>query len=72
MTFYDHAAPIPGLVEYHPDTGTATIAWTPTWKGEHMIAAIELEPGGLASGRAVPVQVVGDGANLGSSCARIA
>lgn len=71
VTFYDNATPIPGLTEYHPDTRTATITWTPTSKGEHIIAAIQLEPDNLASGRAFPIQVTGDGLNLGSSCARI-
>ncbi|WP_067706537.1 hypothetical protein [Nocardia yamanashiensis] len=71
VTFYDHATQIPGFGDYHPDTRTVTTTWTPSWKGEHMIAAIQLEPGGLASGRGIPFQVVGDGLNTGSSCIRL-
>ncbi|MFF2555215.1 hypothetical protein ACFVUS_29720 [Nocardia sp. NPDC058058] len=70
VTFYDHANQIPGAGDYHPDTRTVTTLWTPGWKGEHMIAAIQIEPGGLASGRGIPFQVVGQGVNTGSSCLR--
>ncbi|MEV6769202.1 hypothetical protein AB0N05_11305 [Nocardia sp. NPDC051030] len=71
VTFYDNARQIPGFGDYHPDTHTVTTPWTPGSKGEHMIAAIQIEPGGLASGRGIPFQVVGDGSNTGSSCIRV-
>ncbi|WP_459959029.1 hypothetical protein [Nocardia sp. IFM 10818] len=71
VIFYDHAVPIPGMVDFHPDSRTVSIVWTPGWQGVHMISVIQIEPGGLASGRAKPVEVVGNGVNTGSSCVRM-
>ncbi|GAA5066619.1 hypothetical protein [Nocardia callitridis] len=56
------------VAEYHPESGTATISWTPTHTGRQNVFAQQFKPGQYTSADYTTVDVVGNGVNTGSSC----
>ncbi|MFD3747482.1 hypothetical protein [Nocardia sp. NPDC058633] len=57
-----------GVAVYHPESGTATFAWTPKYTGRQNLIAQQFEPGEYTSAQYITVDVVGRGLDTGSSC----
>ncbi|MBF6341490.1 hypothetical protein IU450_37260 [Nocardia abscessus] len=59
---------LPGPTTYHPESGTATITWTPKYRGSQNLIAQQFKPGQYTSTKYIPVDVNTTGINTGSSC----
>ncbi|MGK8486386.1 hypothetical protein [Nocardia asiatica] len=59
---------LPGATVYHPESGTATITWTPKYRGPQNLIAQQFKPGQYTSTKYIPVDVNATGIDTGSSC----
>ncbi|MGX1806715.1 hypothetical protein ACWIGI_13455 [Nocardia sp. NPDC055321] len=70
VTFWNFGDQIPGLGDYHADSGTVTTTWTPTRLGSQSITAVQTVEGGFNTRQTITVDVAGAGINTGTSCLR--